>query len=57
VKAAIYGEPIRPSIYNFAAGISGRDVTPLDFIKMVDKAEIEIEEGNKEGFEIYGVRE
>ncbi len=57
VKAAIYGEPIRPSVYNFAAGISGRDVTPFDFIKMVDKAEIEIEEGNKEGFEIYGVRE
>jgi pyruvate ferredoxin oxidoreductase alpha subunit len=57
VKAAIYGEPIRPSIYNFAAGISGRDVAPFDFIKMVDKAEIEIEEGNKEGFEIYGVRE
>ena len=57
VKAAIYGEPIRPSIYNFAAGISGRDVTPFDFIKMVDKAEIEIDEGNKEGFEIYGVRE
>jgi pyruvate ferredoxin oxidoreductase alpha subunit len=57
VKAAIYGEPIRPSIYNCAAGISGRDVTPFDFIKMVDKAEIEIEEGNKEGFEIYGVRE
>jgi hypothetical protein len=24
---------------------------------MVDKAEIEIEEGNREGFEIYGVRE
>jgi pyruvate ferredoxin oxidoreductase alpha subunit len=57
VKAAIYGEPIRPSIYKFAAGISGRDVTPFDFIKMVDKAEIEIDEGNKEGFEIYGVRE
>jgi hypothetical protein len=34
----------------------GRDVTPSDFIQMVDKAEIEIEEGNKEGFEIYGVR-
>ncbi len=57
VKAAIYGEPLRPSVYNFAAGISGRDVAPFDFIKMVDKAEIEIEEGNKEGFEIYGVRE
>ena len=57
VKAALYGEDQRPSIYNFVAGISGRDVTPSDFIKMVDKAEIEIEEGNKEGFEIYGVRE
>jgi pyruvate ferredoxin oxidoreductase alpha subunit len=56
VKAALYGEAQRPSVYNFVAGISGRDVTPSDFIKMVDKAEIEIEEGNKEGFEIYGVR-
>jgi len=57
VKAAIYGEPLRPSIYNFVAGISGRDVAPSDFIKMVDKAEIEIEEGRKDGYEIYGVRE
>ena len=57
VKAALYGETKKPSIYNFVAGISGRDVTPSDFIKMVDKAEIEIEEGNQEGFEIYGVRE
>jgi pyruvate ferredoxin oxidoreductase alpha subunit len=57
VKAALYGEAQRPSVYNFVAGISGRDVTPQDFIKMVDKAEIEIQEGNKEGFEIYGVRE
>jgi pyruvate ferredoxin oxidoreductase alpha subunit len=56
VKAALYGEARRPSVYNFVAGISGRDVTPSDFVKMVDKAEIEIEEGNNEGFEIYGVR-
>jgi len=56
VKAALYGEAQRPSVFNFVAGISGRDVTPSDFIKMVDKAEIEIEEGNKEGYEIYGVR-
>jgi pyruvate ferredoxin oxidoreductase alpha subunit len=56
VKAALYGNDQRPSVYNFVAGISGRDVTPSDFIKMVDKAEIEIEEGNKEGYEIYGVR-
>ncbi len=57
MKAALYGNDQRPSVYNFVAGISGRDVTPSDFIKMVDKAEIEIEEGKKEGFEIYGVRE
>jgi len=57
VKAALYGRDPRPSVYNFVAGISGRDVAPSDFIKMVDKTEIEIGEGNKEGFEIYGVRE
>jgi pyruvate ferredoxin oxidoreductase alpha subunit len=57
LKAALYGSDQRPSVYNFVAGISGRDVTPSDFVKMVDKAEIEIEEGNREGFEIYGVRE
>ena len=57
VKAALYGGHQRPSIYNFVAGLGGRDVAPSDFVKMVDKAEIEIEEGNKEGFEIYGVRE
>lgn len=56
VKAALYGNDQRPSVYNFVAGISGRDVTPSDFIKMVDKAELEIEEGNREGYEIYGVR-
>jgi pyruvate ferredoxin oxidoreductase alpha subunit len=57
VKAALYGNDQRPSIYNFVAGISGRDVAPPDFIKMVDKAEIEIEEGKLDGYEIYGVRE
>jgi pyruvate ferredoxin oxidoreductase alpha subunit len=56
VKAALYGEAERPSIYNFVAGISGRDVAPPDYIKMVDKAKFEIEKGNKEGYEIYGVR-
>jgi pyruvate ferredoxin oxidoreductase alpha subunit len=57
VKAALYGEESKPSIYNYVAGISGRDVSPSDFIRMVDKAEIEIEEGKRDGYEIYGVRE
>ncbi len=57
IKAALYGEEGRPAIYDFVAGISGRDVAPSDYIKMVDKAEIEIEEGKRDGYEIYGVRE
>lgn len=57
VKAALYGEESRPMIYNFVTGLGGRDVSPSDYIKMVDKAEIEIEEGKKDGYEIYGVRE
>ncbi len=57
VKAALFGEESRPSVYDYVAGISGRDVGPSDFIKMVDKAEIEIDEGKKDGYEIYGVRE
>ena len=57
LRSALYGSDHRPFVYNFVAGISGRDVAPSDFIKMVDKAEIEIEEGNREGYEIYGVRE
>jgi pyruvate ferredoxin oxidoreductase alpha subunit len=56
IKATLFGEDQRPRVYDFVAGISGRDVSPSDYVKMVDKAEIEIEEGNKEGFEIYGVR-
>jgi pyruvate ferredoxin oxidoreductase alpha subunit len=57
IKSALFGQDPRPMVYNFVAGISGRDVAPLDYVKMVDKAEIEIEEGNREGFEMYGVRE
>jgi pyruvate ferredoxin oxidoreductase alpha subunit len=57
VKAALYGEENRPMVYNFVTGLGGRDVSPADYIKMVDKAEIEIEEGKKDGYEIYGVRE
>jgi len=57
VKSALYGSDHRPANYNYVAGISGRDVAPQDYIKMVDKAEIESEEGNREGYEIYGVRE
>jgi len=57
LRSAIYADDARPSVYDFVAGISGRDVAPSDYIQMVEKAEMEIREGNREGFEIYGVRE
>jgi pyruvate ferredoxin oxidoreductase alpha subunit len=57
VKAALYGYDQRPFVYNFVAGISGRDVSPSDFIEMANRAEIEIKEGKRDGYEIYGVRE
>ncbi len=57
LRSALYGVENRPSVYSFVAGISGRDVTPSDYIKMTDKAEREISNGNKEGYEMYGVRE
>ena len=57
LKSAMYGIENRPAIYNFIAGLSGRDVTPSDYIKMVEKAGSEIKKGNKDGYEMYGVRE
>jgi pyruvate ferredoxin oxidoreductase alpha subunit len=57
VKSALYGEENRPMIYNFVTGLGGRDVSPADYVRMVDKAEIDIEEGKLDGYEIYGVRE
>ncbi len=57
LRSALYGLEKRPFVYNFIAGLSGRDVTPSDYIKMTDKAISEIKSGNREGIEMYGVRE
>ena len=57
IRSALYGKPGQPAIYNFVAGLGGRDVAPSDFVKMVERAEAEIKAGNADGYNVYGVRE
>jgi pyruvate ferredoxin oxidoreductase alpha subunit len=57
LRSALYGEPKRPLVVNFIAGLASRDVAPFDFIAMVDKAEGTLQRGVGPEYEIYGVRE
>jgi pyruvate ferredoxin oxidoreductase alpha subunit len=57
LRSALYGEPKRPLVVNFIAGLASRDVAPFDFIAMVDKAEGTLQKGVVPEYEIYGVRE
>jgi pyruvate ferredoxin oxidoreductase alpha subunit len=57
LRSALYGEPQRPLVVNFIAGLASRDVAPFDFIAMVDKAEEIFQKGMGPEYEIYGVRE
>jgi pyruvate ferredoxin oxidoreductase alpha subunit len=57
LRSALYGEPQRPLVVNFIAGLASRDVAPFDFIAMVDKAEETFQKGMGPEYEIYGVRE
>jgi pyruvate ferredoxin oxidoreductase alpha subunit len=57
LRSALYGEPERPLVVNFIAGLASRDVAPFDFIEMVDKAERAYDKGMETEYEIFGVRE
>jgi pyruvate ferredoxin oxidoreductase alpha subunit len=57
LRSALYGEPERPQVVNFIAGLASRDVAPFDFIAMVDRAEEAFQKGTGSEYEIYGVRE
>jgi pyruvate ferredoxin oxidoreductase alpha subunit len=57
VKAALYGEEKRPKVIGFVGGLGGRDITPAEFEKVVNRG-IEIaQKGSTSEFEIFGVRE
>jgi pyruvate ferredoxin oxidoreductase alpha subunit len=58
VRSVCYGEESMPAIFNFICGLAGRDVTPDDYIAMLDRVE---QSGSRrvrqEDYTIYGVRE
>ena len=57
VKAALYDEPERPYIWNYVAGLAGRDVTVENFVEMADGVEAAAADGIRPGYTIINVRE
>ena len=56
VKSALYSEKDRPKIASFIAGLGGRDILPEQFIEIIELGEKIADEGQKDEFELYGVR-
>ncbi len=57
VKAALYDEPERPYIWNYVAGLAGRDVTIENFVEMIDGVEAAAADGLRAGYTMINVRE
>jgi len=53
VRAALYPEESHPRVVNFIIGLGGRDVSPGDFVEMIQQAKVK----PGEWYEIHGVRE
>ncbi len=57
LRSLFYKVPGAPKIFNFIAGLGGRDVTVERFEEMVDKALVFAKKRPKELYEVIGVRE
>jgi pyruvate ferredoxin oxidoreductase alpha subunit len=57
IKAALYDEPKRPYIWNYVAGLSGRDVTVENFVEMADGVEAAAADGLRPDYTMINVRE
>ncbi|MES0398026.1 MAG: pyruvate ferredoxin oxidoreductase, partial [Syntrophobacteria bacterium] len=57
VKAALYDEPEHPYIWNYIAGLAGRDVTIENFVEMADGVEAAAADGLRAGYTMINVRE
>ena len=57
IKTALYPSKERPQIFDFIAGLSGRDVPPNVFIEMYETAMEGIRKSKVEEFYLVGVRE
>ncbi|MFA4874729.1 MAG: transketolase C-terminal domain-containing protein [bacterium] len=56
VRSALYNEEKRPAIASIVAGLGGRDILPEQFVEIIERGEKIADEGQKEPFEMYGVR-
>lgn len=50
IRSALYGMERKPQVFNYIAGLAGRDVAVRDFVKMAEPSE------EASGYLIYGVR-
>ncbi len=57
IRSLFYKVPGAPKVFNFIAGLGGRDVTVAHFEEMVDKAKAYAKKRPKELYEVIGVRE
>jgi pyruvate ferredoxin oxidoreductase alpha subunit len=57
IKAALYDQPERPYIWNYVAGLAGRDVTIENFVEMADGVEAAAADGLRAGYTMINVRE
>jgi pyruvate ferredoxin oxidoreductase alpha subunit len=57
VRSALYGMPGAPKTAGFIAGLGGRDVLPEQFTEMIRRGIKLADEGQKEPYEMLGVRE
>lgn len=57
IKAALYDEPDRPYVWNYVAGLAGRDVTVENFVEMADGVEAACADGLRPDYTIINVRE
>jgi pyruvate ferredoxin oxidoreductase alpha subunit len=57
VKAALYDVVERPYIWNYVAGLAGRDVTIENFVEMADGVEAAAADGIPGGYTMINVRE
>jgi pyruvate ferredoxin oxidoreductase alpha subunit len=57
IRSLFYKVPGAPKIFNFIAGLGGRDVAVRHFEEMVDKTMAYIKRRPNELYEVIGVRE
>jgi pyruvate ferredoxin oxidoreductase alpha subunit len=56
LRSALYKKDGAPTIVNYIAGLAGRDVSRKDFRNIILAGKNKAQEGDTEGFTLYGLR-